>query len=39
MRLIAYMTTPLGASDVLILSVILLHLIVFEAGFAGQEEA
>ncbi|MBI2249416.1 MAG: DUF2391 family protein, partial [Brevundimonas diminuta] len=32
MRLIAYMTTPLGALGVLVLSVILLHLIVFEAG-------
>ncbi|MFB7881279.1 DUF2391 family protein [Brevundimonas diminuta] len=39
MRLIAYMTTPLGALGVLVLSVTLLHLIVFEAGFAGQEEA
>jgi putative integral membrane protein (TIGR02587 family) len=39
MRLIAYMTMPLGVLGVLVLSVILLHLIVFEAGFAGQEEA
>lgn len=39
MRLIAYLATPLGALGVLVLSVILLHLIVFEAGFAGQEEA
>ncbi|MEN5146522.1 TIGR02587 family membrane protein [Brevundimonas diminuta] len=39
MRLIAYMTTPLGAMGILVLSVILLHLIVFHAGFAGQEKA
>jgi len=39
MRLIAYLTTPLGALGVLAVSVVLLHLIVFEAGFAGQEEA
>lgn len=39
MRLIAYLTTPLGALGVLTVSVVLLHLIVFEAGFAGQEEA
>lgn len=38
MRLIAYRTTPLGALGVLLLSIVLLHLIVFEAGFAGQEE-
>lgn len=37
MRLIAYLTTPLGALGLLFLSVLLLHLIVFEAGFAGQE--
>lgn len=39
MRLIAYLATPAGALGVLILSIVLLHLIVFEAGFAGQEEA
>lgn len=39
MRLIAYLATPLGALGILVLSVVLLHLIVFEAGFAGQEEA
>ncbi len=39
MRLIAYMASPLGALGVLVLSVVLLHLIVFEAGFAGQEQA
>lgn len=39
MRLIAYLATPLGALGVLVLSIILLHLIVFEAGFAGQEKA
>jgi len=38
MRLIAYLATPLGALGLLLLSVVLLHLIVFEAGFAGQEE-
>jgi putative integral membrane protein (TIGR02587 family) len=38
MRLIAYRTTPLGALGVLLLSVVVLHLIVFEAGFAGQED-
>lgn len=39
MRLIAYLTTPVGALGVLILSVVLLHVIVFEAGFAGEEDA
>lgn len=42
MRLIACMTTPLGDLDalgVMLLAVILLHLIVFEASFARQEEA
>jgi putative integral membrane protein (TIGR02587 family) len=39
MRLIAYLATPLGALGVLVLSMVLLHLIVFEAGFAGQESA
>ncbi|MFZ4165515.1 TIGR02587 family membrane protein [Brevundimonas sp. NPDC058933] len=38
MRLIAYRATPLGTLGLLILSVSLLHLIVFEAGFAGQEK-
>jgi len=38
MRLIAYLATPLGAVGLLFLSVVLLHLIVFEAGFAGQDE-
>lgn len=36
--MIAYLATPLGALGLLLLSVVLLHLIVFEAGFAGQEE-
>ena len=35
MQLIACMTTPLGALGVLVLSVIPLHLIVFEAGFGA----
>lgn len=38
MRLIAYLTTPSGALGLLVLSLLLLHIIVFEAGFAGQEE-
>ncbi len=38
MRLIAYLTTPLGALALLVVSIFLLHVIVFEAGFAGQEE-
>jgi len=38
MRLIAYLTTPSGALGLLVLSLALLHVIVFEAGFAGQEE-
>lgn len=38
MRLIAYRTPPAGVLGVLLLSVVVLHLIVFEAGFAGQED-
>lgn len=38
MRLIAYLTAPPGALGILLLSVVVLHLIVFEVGFAGQEE-
>jgi len=37
--LIAYKTTPVHTLSLLIASVILLHLIVFNAGFAGQEES
>lgn len=37
MRLIAYKTAPVGALGVLIVSIVLLHLIVFEAGLPGQE--
>ncbi|NBB61501.1 TIGR02587 family membrane protein [Pseudomonas sp. ODNR1LW] len=39
MILIAYKTTALHAVGLIALSVLLLHLIVFKAGFAGQEEA
>ena len=38
MRLIAYLTTPSGALGLMVVSMVLLHVIVFEAGFAGQEE-
>ncbi|WP_417229543.1 TIGR02587 family membrane protein [Brevundimonas sp.] len=37
--LIAYKATPIHLLALLIISIILLHLIVFNAGFAGQEEA
>tara|TARA_R110002167_G_scaffold47169_10_gene139937 strand:+ start:11 stop:829 length:819 start_codon:yes stop_codon:yes gene_type:complete len=37
--LIAYKATPVHTLALLIVSVILLHLIVFNAGFAGQEES
>ncbi|WP_439471471.1 TIGR02587 family membrane protein [Brevundimonas sp.] len=39
MVLIAYKATPLHALGLIALSIVLLHLIVFRAGFAGQEEA
>lgn len=39
MVLIAYKATPLHALGLILLSLGLLHLIVFRAGFAGQEEA
>ena len=39
MILIAYKTTTVHALGLIALSVLLLHLIVFKAGFAGQEEA
>ncbi len=39
MILIAYKTTAVHALGLIALSVLLLHLIVFRAGFAGQEEA
>lgn len=39
MVLIAYKATPLHALGLIAVSIILLHLIVFRAGFAGQEEA
>lgn len=38
MRLIAYLATPTRTLGILLLSIVLLHLIVFEIGFAGQEE-
>jgi putative integral membrane protein (TIGR02587 family) len=39
MILIAYKTTPVHALALLAVSITLLHLIVFNAGFAGQEDA
>lgn len=39
MILIAYKATPLHALALIGISLLLLHLIVFNAGFAGQEEA
>lgn len=39
MILIAYKATPLHAMALIGISLLLLHLIVFNAGFAGQEEA
>lgn len=39
MVLIAYKATPLHALGLIAVSIGLLHLIVFRAGFAGQEEA
>ena len=39
MILIAYKATPWHALGLVVLSLVLLHLIVFGAGFAGQEEA
>lgn len=39
MILIAYKATPLHALALIAVSIGLLHLIVFKAGFAGQEEA
>lgn len=39
MILIAYKATALHALALVVVSIALLHLIVFEAGFAGQEEA
>ncbi|WP_082496265.1 TIGR02587 family membrane protein [Brevundimonas sp. Leaf363] len=39
MILIAYKASPLHILALLIVSITLLHLIVFRAGFAGQEEA
>ncbi|NBW11646.1 MAG: TIGR02587 family membrane protein [Caulobacteraceae bacterium] len=39
MILIAYKATPVHILALIVTSVILLHLIVFNAGFAGQEEA
>ena len=39
MILIAYKATPWHALGLVALSLVLLHLIVFDAGFAGQEEA
>lgn len=38
MQLIAYRVGPVAALGVMALSITLLHLIVFEVGFAGQEE-
>ncbi|WP_297800693.1 TIGR02587 family membrane protein [uncultured Brevundimonas sp.] len=38
MRLIAYRIGPLAGLGIMALSLVLLHLIVFEVGFAGQEE-
>ncbi|PZU52748.1 MAG: TIGR02587 family membrane protein, partial [Brevundimonas sp.] len=37
--LIAYKATPWHALALIVASVALMHVIVFEAGFAGQEEA
>lgn len=39
MILIAYKATPLHALGLIAVSILLLHVIVFNAGFAGQEEA
>ena len=39
MVLIAYKATPFHALGLIVVSLVLLHLIVFRAGFAGQEEA
>ncbi|QTC92805.1 TIGR02587 family membrane protein [Brevundimonas goettingensis] len=39
MILIAYKATPLHILALIVTSIVLLHLIVFNAGFAGQEEA
>ncbi len=39
MILIAYKATPLHALSLIAVSILLLHLIVYNAGFAGQEEA
>ncbi|MBB3872140.1 TIGR02587 family membrane protein [Brevundimonas mediterranea] len=39
MILIAYKATALHALALIVVSILLLHLIVFQAGFAGQEEA
>ena len=39
MILIAYKATPFHALGLILVSIVLLHLIVFRAGFAGQEEA
>ncbi|RZJ26675.1 MAG: TIGR02587 family membrane protein [Brevundimonas sp.] len=39
MVLIAYKATPFHALGLIAVSIALLHLIVFRAGFAGQEEA
>jgi putative integral membrane protein (TIGR02587 family) len=39
MILIAYKATALHALALIAVSILLLHLIVFQAGFAGQEEA
>ena len=39
MILIAYKATPIHALSLIVISILLLHLIVYKAGFAGQEEA
>lgn len=39
MILISYKATPLHILGLIVASIILLHVIVFKAGFAGQEEA
>ena len=39
MILIAYKATPAHILTLIAVSILLLHLIVFKAGFAGQEEA
>jgi putative integral membrane protein (TIGR02587 family) len=39
MILIAYKATPIHTLALIAVSIVLLHLIVFKAGFAGQEEA